>query len=99
MSNEVLKSKQRAFDSKTLLSLLKRADQGDESAVLEIQKLMRKDPRIIDLIGGDPAQFAECLLIQSITGKRLAQREAIYAKLRQLRAEISGPNPSRWNAC
>jgi hypothetical protein len=73
--------------------LLKRAQEGDESALPAVRKLLQ-DPVEVDRFGGDLALQAEVSFIQAVVGKNLLWKEALTRKLKLLRAELAGPNPT-----
>lgn len=93
MRNEVAKNEPAQIDRTSLEALLKRADDGDESAAPDIRKLLDQAPRLVNPLGGDLARNAERALVRAIVGKNVGQREAIYRKMKQLRSELAGPNP------
>ena len=48
----------------------------------------------IAVLGGDLAERAEEILASRITEEQVTFRESLQAKLKALRVELSGPNPS-----
>ena len=77
-----------------ITKVLKRAQAGDRSALPDLQQLYAQAPGLIDTEGGDLAARAELYLVCAITGKNLAFREALFSKLKIMRAELCGPNPT-----
>ena len=74
---------------------IKQADEGDETALSEIQELLDSSPTEgITALGGDLAQRAERALVERIAGEQLGFREGILAKLEMLRTELAGPRPT-----
>lgn len=73
--------------------LLKRAAKGDAATVPALRKLL-EDPANIDRLGGNLAGYAEASFVKALGGGDLSVREAIYAKLRALRMELLGENPT-----
>jgi hypothetical protein len=77
-----------------LTALVRRAEQGDTSAVPALRELMRKAPAAVDIFGGDLAREAQEMLIRKYSGKNLLYRESLTRKLELLRAEVAGGNPT-----
>jgi hypothetical protein len=77
-------------DSVKLQALLVCAATGDESALPFIRELLDILPSMGDTFG---VQLAEQQIVSAIAGKNIVQREAIERKLKQLRDDLSGPNP------
>ena len=74
---------------------IKQANEGDETALSEIQELLDSSPTEgITALGGDLAQRAESILVERIAGEQLGFREGILAKLEMLRTELAGPRPT-----
>lgn len=73
--------------------LLTRAANGDASTAPAVRKLMEK-PGTIELIGGNLAWQVQSSFVNAIAGKDVAVREAIHAKLANLRKELLGNNPT-----
>jgi len=74
-------------------AFLKRADDGDESVLPAIRKLLAL-PDVVEQMGGNLAARAQKALVNSICGKRLPDKEALLQKLANLRAELGGPAPT-----
>lgn len=85
-------TKQEAMD--WLDKLLKRAKAGDEKTVPELRKILARAPELVNLYGGNLAEQAEWSLVKELAGKNLTFREAIWCKLKTLRAELTGPKPT-----
>ena len=76
-----------------LQSLVKRAEQGDESALPELRAALDANPWIWQRYG-DLAQQSQAAWLQLIAGPNLLLRESVERKAEQLRAELAGPGPS-----
>jgi hypothetical protein len=76
-----------------LQSLVKRAEQGDESALPELRVALDTNPWIWQRYG-DLAQQVQAAWLQLIAGPNLLLRESVERKAEQLRAELAGPEPS-----
>ena len=76
-----------------LQSLVKRAEQGDESALPELRVALDANPWIWERYG-DLAQQSQAAWLQLIAGPNLLLRESVERKAAQLRAELAGPGPS-----
>jgi hypothetical protein len=76
-----------------LQSLVKRAEQGDESALPTLRAALDANPWIWERYG-DLAQQSQAAWLQLIAGQNLLLRESIERKAEQLRAELAGPGPS-----
>ena len=76
-----------------LQSLVKRAEQGDESALPTLRAALDANPWIWERYG-DLAQQSQAAWLQLIAGPNLLLREAVERKAEQLRAELAGPEPS-----
>lgn len=71
------------------------ANEGDETALADVRYMLETSPApTIAALGGDLAEQAEAILISKITGEQVTVRESLQAKLKMLRAELSGPNPN-----
>jgi len=76
-----------------LRKFLKRARDGDESALPVVWKLLQ-EPGAVDRFGGNLAEQAELSLIRAVAGKDVLVREALTRKLELMRAELAGPQPT-----
>jgi hypothetical protein len=56
--------------------------------------MMHKVPAIVDILGGNLAELAEESLVKAAAGQNLAFQEALTQKLKLLRDELAGPNPT-----
>jgi hypothetical protein len=74
--------------------LMSRAENGDESAVPALRKLLAVPGMLESLGGGSLAVQAERSLVELLARKNLAAREVVLQKLQQLRAELAGPSPT-----
>jgi hypothetical protein len=81
---------------RALEDLARRAESGDESARPDLRKYL-EDPvqgaRLMDA-WGNLAAMAEQALMDLLCGKDIGMRVALHAKLKALRAEVAGPEPS-----
>jgi hypothetical protein len=77
-----------------LREFLTRAQNGDDSTLPAIRKLLLRVPTAVDFFGGNLARKAEESLLNAAAGKDLAYKEAVTRKLELLRAELSGENPT-----
>src|SRR5205807_3945605 len=73
--------------------LLLRGQEGDLTALPELQKLLDKRRELWEK-AGDLAQHAEMTILTMISGKDLFGKEAIKRKLAELKAELAGPSPT-----
>ncbi len=73
-------------------ALVQRADAGDAKALATLRGAC-DDPMVIAKLGGDLARLTKISLVEegSLTP---SAKEGVYAKLRRLTAELSGPSPS-----
>jgi hypothetical protein len=76
-----------------LQSLVKRAEQGDESALPELRVALNANPWIWERYG-DLAQQSQAAWLQLNAGPDLLLRESVERKTEQLRTELAGPGPS-----
>jgi hypothetical protein len=76
-----------------LQDLVRRAEQGDESAMPELRAALDTNPWIWERYG-DLAQQSQAAWLQLIAGQNLLLRESIERKAEQMRAELAGPDPS-----
>ena len=51
-------------------------------------------PGMVDLVGGNLAEQARGVLVLKAAGPDVAFREALLLKMKELQAELAGPNPS-----
>ena len=93
MSESTLFSGTQEEVMERLNNVRKRAQAGDESAVPQVQEIFAELPDLMKFMG-DLAGRAERYLVIAIAGKDLEFREAVFGKLKTMRAELSGPNPT-----
>jgi hypothetical protein len=74
-------------------AVFSRAELGDESALPALRQLL-KNPRMVELLGGDLAREAQLTRIATCSGENLLAREALTRKLQMLRDEQAGPSPT-----
>ena len=72
-----------------LQALVKRAEQGDESALPELRAALDTNPWIWERYG-DLARQSQAAWLQLIAGPNLLLRESVERKAEQLRAELAG---------
>jgi hypothetical protein len=78
-----------------LRDLADRAQDGDETAVLEIRKILDGSPDLAWRFIKGPAKMAESALIDEITkDEDLASKEFLTHQLESMRVEVAGKNPS-----
>ena len=73
--------------------LLKRANEGEGPALVELRELCEGHPELWAGIGNLAAQ-AQASLIQAIAGKNEVVAEAIGRRAAELRRELAGPEPT-----
>lgn len=81
-----------ATDTKKLMDLIDRAQDGDEDALPLLRKVLDEVPRVARII--DLARNAERGLIEKMSGDDVFTQEAIPRNLKAMRGEIAGENPS-----
>jgi hypothetical protein len=79
---------------KALAKIMDKAAQGDASTVPIIRNALTKNPKLVDLLGGNIAKVAQDSFVYALCGKDLVFRESLLTKLETLRVELAGPNPS-----
>ncbi len=83
----------RSPQADELHAIVHRAQTGDQSVLPELRKVLATQG-IPALLGGELARRAEEVLVESLTKTSLLTREAVLARMAELRAELAGPNPS-----
>ena len=73
-----------------LVKLVHRAEHGDERAIPALREIL-KEPKVVDLLGGDLAVQVQRTLIHKYSGKNLLSKEVLNRKLEVMRAELAGP--------
>ncbi len=76
-----------------LAALVRRCEQGDDTALSEARELFDRSPELWDEVG-DLALQAERALVKGISGENALLKDALYRKLEVLRVELSGPSAS-----
>lgn len=76
-----------------LRALLKRTRAGDATALPLVRRLL-ESPFGIDLFGGDLARLARDSFVDALAGGDIGLKEAVGAKMTQLRDELLGPSPA-----
>ncbi len=74
--------------------VVKRASEGDYSAVQPLRAFINSRPGAAMALGGDVSLEAIILQVRNYSGNDFAVREAVYAHLDKLRQELSGDNPN-----
>jgi hypothetical protein len=73
--------------------LLLRADQGDQTVLPALRRLLDKHPELWRQFG-DLAQQARSALLTWAAGKSLVVAESVRRRLKELHAELAGPAPA-----
>jgi hypothetical protein len=73
--------------------LVRRAREGDQTVLSELRRLLDQNPRLWKC-HGDLAQQAEEAWLRLAAGHDLFLHESLIRKLRDLREELAGPDPS-----
>lgn len=76
-----------------LADLVRRAQNGDESALPALRRELAENGRLVQAVGDLALQVQETLAGQ-MGGDNLLFREALSQKLDNMRREVAGPNPS-----
>jgi hypothetical protein len=76
-----------------LQNLVQRAQQGDESALAELQQILDAHPEIWQR-SGDLAAQAQAAWLRLISGPDLLLRESVQRKLEEIKTELAGTDPS-----
>ncbi len=94
MSKEApTKSPTQTNDNREIIhTLINQANAGEDSVMPKIRELLRHAPHLIPLMGGDLSQRAEQLIVDRLSGDRLAMKQSLSENLQRLRDELSGPN-------
>ncbi len=82
-----------ATDPKSHADFLKRAENGDASTLPALRQLLAVATNV-DKYGGNLASVTETTLIEAAAGKNLLLRESLYRKMKIVRAELAGTNPT-----
>ncbi|MCO6045916.1 hypothetical protein NG895_18610 [Aeoliella sp. ICT_H6.2] len=78
-----------------LMAIIKRAQQGDSTAVPAVRDMLDRVPEIRRMMGGELQEIVDTVVSRSLGGgEDFAFHEAIQRKLQALRDELGGPNPS-----
>lgn len=77
-----------------IVALIRRAEGGDAKALAKVRDLARTHLASIWDTYGNLADVAERGLIEAAAGENALMREAIQAKVADLRRELEGENPS-----
>jgi hypothetical protein len=72
---------------------VRRAREGDRTVLPELRRLLDQNPRVWQC-HGDLAQQAEEAWLRLAAGHDLFLHESLIRKLRDLRGELAGPDPS-----
>lgn len=76
-----------------LRALLKRAEKGDKKVLPVIRKLL-ENPAYIETFNGNLPRYVEESFVKALCDGNLAVKEAILVKLRAIRSELLGSEPS-----
>jgi len=94
MANEpTLPPQNKPQDVQHLEALVKRARQGDESALPELRQLLDRCPQLWKRCG-DLAAQAQQGWLNLVGGVDLLCKESLRRQLDEMRLELSGPNPT-----
>lgn len=74
-------------------AMIRKAEAGDASALAEVKEMLVR-PGTADMLGGNIAKVAVQALTTRYAGNSPVTREAAERKLDELRAELSGQNPT-----
>jgi hypothetical protein len=74
-------------------ALLRRAEKGDETVLPVVHELM-KDLDLVAFYGGNLAVQLVLSVAEKASGDNLAQRAALFHKVRRLKAELAGAAPT-----
>lgn len=78
-----------------LIAVIKRAQNGDETALPTVQTLLEKVPEVRQMLGGELQELVDSTVSRCVGGEDdLAFREAIRHKLKEMRCGLEGPKPS-----
>jgi hypothetical protein len=83
----------RPQQAETLSQLLKRAEQGDLSALPRLREALDADARLWQVYG-DLAEHASGALIKLAAGSNLFLAESLMRKVQALKGELGGESPS-----
>jgi hypothetical protein len=72
---------------------MEQVQEGNATA-LEALDIMLQIPAVVDQLGGDLGRQAEYALIRMAAGDNVACEQALIRKLKLLRDELAGPNPT-----
>lgn len=72
---------------------IERTEAGGKTTLPVLRKLLN-DPHYIEQFGGNLARTAEFAFISALTGKHICVQEALKRKMKQMREELLGPNPT-----
>jgi hypothetical protein len=75
------------------MATIRRAEKGNAAALAEVREML-KHPGIPDVLCGNVAREALRLLVNTYAGENPVIREAVICKLAEMRAELSGTNPT-----
>jgi hypothetical protein len=76
-----------------LQDLVRRAQGGDRSAMPELRQVLDADPSLWQRYG-DLAKYAQGAWLQLVAPRDVLLYECLERKMEELRAELSGPDPS-----
>ena len=75
------------------MELVKRAEQGEQTALAGIREMFDREPSLCNALG-DLARLAEESLITVASGDNPLTKESLQYKLRGLKEELAGPSPT-----
>ena len=74
--------------------LVKRANAGDDDALAMMRKTLDSNPEIWESVG-NLATHAQLSMVKLIAGGNMLVSESLLRKAEQMKAELSGPSPSK----
>jgi hypothetical protein len=76
-----------------LREIVKAAHDGDKKALSRVREILKEIPRLANIFA-DLANDAERAVIKRVSGADPLKEEALPVKLKEMRGELCGPNPS-----
>jgi hypothetical protein len=76
-----------------LREIVEAAHGGDEKALSRVREILKEIPRLANIFA-DLANDAERAVIKRVSGADPLKEEALPVKLKEMRGELCGPNPS-----
>ena len=86
-------AKDRSRTTTDVVALLKRAQTGDQAALLDLRRVFDNSPELWTRVG-DLAKQAELSWTETASGGNAVISEAVTRRAAELRQELSGPAPT-----